>query len=343
MTQLLTPTSDPQIFELEVDNTSKELYETCARAAEYYSVKKRELASERPALNYGGIIHKALVPRKLQLPDWQTLQEQIIVTEFGKSPAPVDDWRTAERALQTVQLYNKQWPIDAEPFTFIADTVEQSFRLKLGRATLDSTIAGQHVGAVDIFWTGRIDGLITYDNQTLVLDHKTTSMLGASFYDDFVLSSQMHGYVWAARRSGHAAKGLLLDVLASRKPTRTRVGNEFQRQRYFYSEEHLAEWERDMFQHVCDFLEHLCEGYFPKSTKWCQGKYGQCQYFSVCSQLPQHRDTLLYSDVYRDVTWSPLNDRQTNPQRTANPTPTVGQTPTVAGQHVALAETNTPF
>ena len=51
--------------------------------------------------------------------------------------------------------------------------------------------------------------------------------------------------------------------LALRNPSRNGTPTELQRQRYFYTEELLEEWEKDTFTLITDFLEHLCRGYFP--------------------------------------------------------------------------------
>lgn len=317
-TPFLHPTPEPDVYEIHIDNTNKELFETCARAAEYYSIQRRERAGSKAALDFGGVIHEALVPRKLVMSgestatftEWTQQQQQIIIDFYANNPVGMDEWRTPDRAIEAICLYNKTYPIEAEPFKMIAGTVEMPFKIKLGEADLDTTVQ-THTGPVFIkkviiYWTGKMDGLVDYGS-ILVLDHKTTSVIGQQYYDDFVLSSQMHGYVWSARKLGHDAKGLLLDVLGLRKPSKSGTPNEFQRQRYFYTDEHLAEWEKDTFTLIVDFLEHWCRSYFPKSPKWCHGKYGKCQYWDVCTSLPEQRQGVLDSELYQPVTWSPLN------------------------------------
>src|SRR4030095_7371858 len=225
----LIPTQESDVYEMEVDNTSKELFETCARAAEYYTVARRTLAAERPALEFGHCIHLALIPRKLQIENWEEKQEQVIIDFYKDKELPPDEWRTADRALDAIQAYNEAYPLDREPFTIRDSPVELPFRIKLGEAELDAwvtTHAGTfYVKKVIIYWTGKMDAIIDYGS-VLDMDHKTTSILSDRFYDDFVLSSQMHGYNWASRQLGYPAVGLLLDVLAVRNTTRTGAEHE---------------------------------------------------------------------------------------------------------------------
>jgi hypothetical protein len=321
-----------------VDNTSKELFETCSRAAEYYSRERREAAGVKAALHYGGAIHKGLVPRKeyqlgiaklsCPLPEnWTTTGEQAILDEFYKHPSSLEEWRTLDHCIGLFHRYNKTYPVEAEPFLVMPGTIEMPFKIPIGTADLDCSLLAWvadspfdpktvpkctkkliYIRTLRLFWTGRIDLIIKFGPTLFVMDHKTSSILGPTFYDDFILSSQMMGYTWAGRKLGYDVRGLYLDVLGSRKPTKSGIQFEFQRQRFFYAQDHLDEWERDTFTLITDFLEHLCRDYFPKTTKWCFGKYGRCQYWNVCTQLPDQRQALLESAAYQDVEWSPLNE-----------------------------------
>lgn len=302
-------------YEYQVDNSAKELFETCARAAQYNSVFKRESVAERSAQFRGSIVHSALAIRKrAKNPSFEPDQIKLILDAYADKDFGPDEWRTAEHCVNSIMLYNKQWPIASEPFTVLTDkdqpAVELPFKLLLGRAELNSEVT-THAGTfyvknVDVYWTGRIDAIIDYGGH-LVMEHKTTSVLGPTFWDDFQLGSQPNSYVWAARKLGFPVVGAYIDAIAGRKPTRTGVAHEYQRQRFFYDQAHIDEWERDTFTLITDFLEHLCRGYFPKSPKWCMSKYGKCQYWDVCTQLPDRRMELLQSDLYKPVTWSPLH------------------------------------
>jgi hypothetical protein len=296
---------------MQMDNSSKELFETCARAAQYNSVFKRESAGERSAQFRGSVVHEALSIRKRATdPSFEPDQVKLILDLYKDKDFGPDEWRTAEHCINTITAYNKQWPIESEPFTIHEGAVEMPFKLLLGRAELNSEVT-THAGTfyvrnVDVYWTGRLDAIINYSG-LLVMEHKTTSILGTTFWDDFQLGSQPNGYVWAARQLGYPVEGVYIDALAGRKPSRTGVMNEFQRQRFFYEPDRIDEWRTDTFTLVTDFLEHLCRNYFPKSPKWCFGKYGMCQYWPVCTQNLDRRNDMLQSDLYKPVTWSPLN------------------------------------
>lgn len=320
MKPFLIPTTEEGIYELEFDNTTKELFETCNRAGQYYKVLGRELDSERSALFAGGALHTALATRMeaqfyADRPTWRAKAESDIIEAYMMNPLSPEEWRTPELLIDTMEAYARTYPLEAEPFHLLETpehkpAVELPFHLLLGVAEINQEVelngAKVFIKSINCYFTGRIDAIVNYD-VPMVLDHKTTSMEGQSFYDDFIISGQMLGYTWASRQLGYPVQGLVLDAIAWRKPTKSGKGTTFLRQRYFYTDEQVAEWKRDTFSHITDFLEHLCHGYFPKSPKWCFGKYGRCQYFSVCCESEAKRLPMLNGPMFKDVTWSPLN------------------------------------
>lgn len=303
-------------YEFRLDNSGKELFESCARAAEYYTVWRREKEGSRASLFRGKVIHHCMALRRnLHLQNilqtkWEAEQMAYILSAYAGIDFGEEEWRTAEHAVNTVLEYNKTWPITAEPFTVVEGSVEKPFKLLLGEAELDADIVCHlgrlHINKVTIYWTGILDARVIYGSE-LVLDSKTTSILGSNFWDNFVLDSQMLGYVWSAKQLGWPVDGYYVDAICGRKPTKSGKAFEFQRQRFFADQEQVDEWARDTYTLVTDFLEHLCRGYFPKSPKWCFGKYGRCQYWDVCTQPPSHRESILQSDLFKNVTWNPLN------------------------------------
>lgn len=323
-------------YVLHIDNSSLERFTTCSRAAEYYLGFSRESASLRPALGFGKAIHSALELRGLVdnlstpgvLAAVEQRQIEILVEHFEQHPVPPTEFRTCEFAIQVIQKYNKKFP--AELFTFFKDPngspyVEVPFTVPLGALEINAEIpylksqvvenatdaVSFHIANLHIVWTGRIDAMIELQDQLWIMDHKTSSMMGATFYDDFYLSNAMIGYAWAAQKiTGRQVHGLLLNAIGIRQPTAkgTGVPIEFERQRYLYSQDKMEEWELNTRFLVSDFVSHLVRGYFPMETKWCMGKYGKCEFWDTCNLPQKQRLTDLHGSTYHYVTWSPLNE-----------------------------------
>lgn len=314
---------------LLIDNSSLEVQTTCPRAAQYHVCLKRKTSKEKSALEFGRIIHKALdiryrqtAPMLPQTPEIEARMLQSLSADFASWSPPEDDFRNHSFAVELINRYGATYPFESFTILTLPDGkpfVEVPFALPLGEIDINDTLLVKdvatgdtrpmHVGTLKVVWTGKID--LAYESQggLYIMDHKTTSMMGPTFFQDFELAHQMHGYVWAAEAIfGRPFTGYAINALATRRPTKTGKALEFERKVYTISRPHLAEWQTDCIHIINDFVEMVRRGYMPKHTKWCMGKYGACQFHTVCTLPPEHRELMLGSGEFMDVTWSPLHD-----------------------------------
>ena len=322
---LLIPHPDiPNDWILQIDNTTMEYFQTCPRSAQFYCVERRE-KGERAPLIFGGAIHEGLeVLYRDGFSALPTAKARCLDYFASQPSVQVGEWRTPEYALEALDRYVSYWSMmdNLEPIVHNGKKfVEQPFALNLGKLelncplpyslsklTADNNTAHVYVKTLHIQWTGKVDIAATNASPAVyIVDHKTTSMGGMTFFADFELAQQTHGYTWALQKLlGHRVAGFILNALIIRKPTRTGVGMEFERRVYPYSEDAITEWETDTMASVEQFVHSLIHASFPKYTKWCMGKYGACQYHQVCTLPAAQRGIMLGSSYYNDVTWSPL-------------------------------------
>jgi hypothetical protein len=323
---LLYPVPDsPDDYILKLDNSTMEVFQTCPRSAFYYCISRRTRVG-RAALIFGGGIHAAL--EHMYTTSFADLRESKLACLHymeAQDFNPGNDWRTPELALITLEQYFNYYSlmdnikpliINGKPF------VEQSFDLEIGEFSINDTLPFTYsqlgipsptpdervkINKLHLHWTGKID-ILGYIGDTInVIDHKTTSMGGDTFFNDFTLSQQTIGYAWAAQHIiNQPVNNFTVNALIIRKPTKTGKGTEFDRRTCFYPPAFLEEWQRDIYAACESFVFSMLHNSFPKHTKWCMGKYGACQFHPVCSSLPSGRDFVLSTDQYANVTWSPL-------------------------------------
>jgi len=310
---------------LRIDNSSLEVFVTCPRAAQYKLVQSRE-AHPSPALAFGNRIHECLEHTYKNGFD-QTIYRQciqILEQRFVENPFPSDEWRSLEFAVGLVQRYYTKYQLDLD--TFEPLSVESPFSLPLCDLKINGTLpvtcedllgeVGNHeavwVDYIRVYWSGKIDMVTRHraNDKVNFWDHKTSSVMGEQFFKGFMQAQQTVGYAWASKKihDFDFIPGFVLNAMGIRKPTKTGVSIELDRMPYQYSEAQLAEWERDMQCLVSDFVAHLRQGYFPKATQWCFGKFSQCPYFGVCMcDTPEERQNFLNSNAYHDVSWTPFD------------------------------------
>lgn len=301
---------------LFIDNSSLEHFTTCPRQALYSLVHRLKPAGERTALNFGGIVHKILEARyractalHAQTPDVTQVMLATAEREFQRWTPPEDDYRNFSCAVELIRRYEEQYPF--EQFEVVRGTdgspmIEVPFAIPLG--TIDLKGEGK---VIKIVWTGRIDMAYISENGggLYVMDHKTTSVMGPSYFSAFTISHQMYGYAWAAEQlCGRPVQAIVINALGVRKPTRTGNAFEFKRDVIPVQRGLLDEWKKDCLYIVADFVEMCRRGYLPRHTVWCQGKFGTCPFFKVCTlETDEQREVMLNSGEYSANTWSPLS------------------------------------
>jgi len=307
-----------------IDNSSTEKIMTCRRAAEYYIGYKRQINGSRWALTFGRIVHKVMEVRARLIksyitPDVVTAMLTVADEEFKKHQPPEDDFRNYAFLVDLINEYNTTYP--HESYTTVVHNqkplIEIGFIHPLGEITLntrcavrnpDGSITERFVSTIKIMQTGRIDQVVSHQDKIFGLDHKTTSMMGPTYFKEFEMSSQMVAYKWAIETlTGLPVQGFVINALGLRKPTKTGKKLEFQRYVVSTSAESVDEWRRDTLSHLSNYFADCVEGFTPKGTKWCMGKYGACEFFDVCTLPHDQRHTLLNTNNYKTVTWDPLN------------------------------------
>ena len=328
--RLLSPTDTPGVYDMEIDSTALGTYMTCPTAFFMYAVLGRD-RGERDALNYGSHLHAVLEYYfKLDPSEHATCLPtliELLASRFNTTPCGPGSWRNLDHAIETVKrwhAYRQQIPVWEIYEDANGKFVERGFRIPIyvfrvptSNITLPSRliISGDDsdvcpkVESINVYLTGKID-LVIYDRQRQkrIVDHKTTSIDGPSFWGQFEMSPQMRGYVWAAQHLlSESIPGCAINALIGRKPTKTGSAHEFTVNEFDYTPEAVNEWVLSTRQHLQTLLRSLSYNAFPQNSVNCQGKYGACDYKPVCTAPCNIRPNFLMSGMYADRTWSPLN------------------------------------
>jgi hypothetical protein len=278
---------------MNIDSSTLSRYTTCPQEYYYYKVLKREATGWRAGIEFGSIIHQCLDIRYRGLGDIRDLQRKTLEKFYATARFEPGDYRDLNYAIGLLERYDATYPI--EPFDVLPPTeqhIEVAFSVPL------PTLLGYK-------WTGRVDLVVRYpDNRIWTLDHKTSSIGGASFFDEYLNSQAQVGYVWAMEQvTGQPIAGFIVNAIFNRKITRTGDGITFERQLFHVTQEQKEEWLENTTNVIRQIErdEHFCQ-----HKSQCARKYGKCEYLDVCSMPRNARERILASNMYQDVTWDPL-------------------------------------
>jgi len=313
-------------YELAIDNSNLELFTQCDTAA-YYRLILGRSTGMTAATVYGQAIHSALdvfyADKALDLPPDISRMLPPALAELAKAPSDMLGWRNEAQLTETLVRYIKKYSSELWSILDVESrpAVELPFRFDFGHIDINANVACSGHNLVDndlpdtplyvrklrIVYTGRIDLIVEQAGKLWVVDHKTSSVGGPSYYEGFRTSSQFRGYCYiAGQLLGREVSGAFANVILARQPTKTGRDIEYERQPFVYDESLLAEWRHNTFTNISTFVARIISGDFPQRTTHCTNKFGTCPYLSVCALPPHLRPHLLYSGNYTEHTWNPL-------------------------------------
>lgn len=253
---------------MKIDNFALTMFQTCP--IKYFLRMHEGWTSKRKsgALGFGGALHEGLGT-------WYKTHDKaaslLAIDEAWPSNLPIEDWRTKEKCLQVMIEYMKHYPV--ETFSVIGASVgqpmiEQSFTIDTGMTLADGE---------SIEYGGIFDGGVEFSGTDFVLEHKTTSQMGAYYFNQYKPNNQVTGYVWALRKlTGRRIGGAIINAIGLYKSSATK----FERSITTRSDKDIEVWLENV-RATCQMIRD-CEqrGYWPMHTQSCT-MYGKCEYHDV--------------------------------------------------------------
>lgn len=281
LVQLEGPRRSPHIPRA-IDNTALADFMACPW--KYYAgmvQNRRRSGPPSPPLSAGTAMHAGLEAHFKTGGDRDAVFRAIIMA-WEQHDRP-DDHRTVERILASYDQYIDFWGDHDTDTRRSGKTVGFP-----GNPLVEIPVELSWPGALHPY-TGRIDRIYEHNGLYYVEDHKTTSQMGTYYFHQFDPSNQMMGYAALAETlTGLPIAGVRINAICFLKGS-----TKFAREIISYSKERLADW-RENYNAWVQLLEQAhANDFWPRNFQACAGKYGQCQYTSVCASAPHRRQQVL--------------------------------------------------
>lgn len=243
------------------DNTLFSDFEKCPRKYHWRHNLGWTPNSFSPALNFGGLMHGGLAI-------WYEHEDAERALDYMASADYVDvpgEFRTRGRAMTVMAEYVTHYQV--EPWDKIILT-ETPFTIE--------TPEGFRYG-------GKIDLVVVWRGGVWVVDHKTTTRGGPTYWNQFPNSPQMVGYVWAANQlTGHDIRGVIINrILVHKNPKPPEIM--FVRRPFFYNSDKINEWYEMRVAAYHEMARCFENDHWRPRWDSCITKYGKCQYYDVCT------------------------------------------------------------
>lgn len=290
---------------MKVDNFALTNFQTCPAKYDLRINQGWQTRRRSSALGFGGAIHEGLA---VWYKTGDLAQALTAIVDKWDDTVSVDDYRTKEKCIQVMIEYSKNYP--SETFKVVGmetghPMIEVPFVLDTGMYLDWCEECKGELGTINqnecsncgkvhesIEYGGIFDGLIDFNGQIYVLEHKSTSMLGQYYFQQFKPNNQVTGYIWAAEQlSGRQVNGALINALGVYKVGKTK----FERSLTARHPQELVDWKNNV-RLVCNQIKAAERNGFSLSTGACT-LYGKCEYHDVhVLTLPAERQKRLETD-----------------------------------------------
>lgn len=317
--EMLTVTRNGAQTIVRINSSSLGIILSCPRKSYYTLHRGLKSRSEAPALLFGTAIHKALEvfyshPRaERTIPvDFKQVSDLMAFEDWENKPLPsahflyqaIAAFVTAASLLKHLPSTDKRsipngiWILQEYFKSYINDPyiVARDENGPITERTAECVLHEDATLKVIIF--GTIDVILQNESTGMVLpaDHKTSSVVGADFFNRLKPNHQYTGYLLLAQKVlGLKTDEFLVNCLQVKpRPLTARgAGPHFTRQVTRRSEHDMAEFKDSVMEAVGNYLR------WSASEKWPLGHvdactmWGGCQFLEVCSAPSQLRENLV--------------------------------------------------
>jgi len=233
----------------------------------------------------------------------EALGMQALIEAYGDFQAPHGSPKTLDRMMEALVYYYQCFPLRDDAVQPYAPPggkpmIEFSFALPL-----DSGL--KHPETEEpIIYTGRADMIATYAGAVSIYDDKTTSALGASWANQWLLRAQFSGYCWAARQYGIPATQVVIRGIAILKTQFNHA------QVITHRSAHLVDqWHEQFIRDVKRAIATWKEGYYDANFSNSCASYGSCLFLQPCQS--DNPAPWLVGGNYSRREWNPVTRTET--------------------------------
>jgi hypothetical protein len=218
------------------------------------------------------------------------------ISESWVEPVSSENYRTLERATAMMKAYVQEYPTESftpvngpsGPLIEVPTTADTGLTLDDGET---------------IEYGGIFDGLVQSGDDLFVLEHKTCSALGSTYFDAYKPNNQVTGYTFlAGKLAGRPITGAIINALCL-----TRSGKiSFARQITTRTPEDLQRWLMDLKTECQNIRTHERTGHWPMRTGSCT-MYGHCEFWQVHRESGEDVQQSILQTHYVQEPWDFLS------------------------------------
>jgi len=262
----------PEIF----DNTMLAAYRQCPRKFYWSIVCGANPRQAATALQFGLAWHKFL---ELY---YNGVSFEMAYAEACLEIHNPDQKRNASTLYTIAKLYLERWAKD-------------DFHV-------DHTEIGFLVDIEGFLYGGRLDGIIEHREGIYVMEHKTASRMGPTYFNQWHTSSQVRGYAYGLGALKENVKGVLMNIAYIAK-----VPDVF-REFIKIPKVILLDWKQSAVDTMLNIQKSFNTDVWAQHPDSCNTVYGQCPYMGLCMRGGDYKKLEIPIYEYEPRRWAPYEN-----------------------------------
>ncbi len=290
------------LFPPTIDSTLLAAFRSCPQKAFRTYVEHWKPQNESVHLIAGGafakgieVAREAFFVHSMSREDSEQEGLKALLLAYGDFEPPEGTSKTPDRVAGALEFYFQGYPLGVDKATPI--------HLPNGKRGIEMNFAEpmdvRHpVSGDPLLYTGRMDMVADFAGGIYGYDEKTTSSLGASWGKQWEMRSQFTGYMWALRRAGIKAQGMIVrgvSILKTKFDTMEVIT--------YRSQYEIDRWEEQTRRDVERMIQCWKDGYWDWDLDHACAEYGGCSMTSVCKSNDPEAWLPMY---FQKRVWNPL-------------------------------------
>jgi hypothetical protein len=215
-----------------------------------------------------------------------------------------EEGMSAELTLEDIEKLEARTPSVAEEM--LAHYIEQRWQIltHCEVVAIEQPFAVPLPGLTDTWYVGKLDKVIKYNGQTLIIEHKTTSdyKVDGGFKTAYIESWDSHGQIKGYEYGGslyYGADQVWVDAALVHK----KVHDKFRFIPVSHQRGMLDEW----ITGTVDWITKIeSDKLFSKNEESCFRKFGPCEFLDICRHCPEPKNLEGVPEGYKVEPWSPF-------------------------------------
>ena len=194
----------------------------------------------------------------------------------------------AEMDMEQLERYNPRIPQVAHEMYVNYIATRWNMLMEAQILAIEQPFAVPMPGHEDTWYVGRLDKVVDFKGQVLVLEHKTTTAykkdggFQSSYVDSWFTDSQVKGYQFGGGLYFNGLSQVWVDAALVHK----KEHNHFRFIPVAHQINIIEEFLKDTGYWIDKLEASWKRGYFERNENSCVGKYGSCTFIDICRSIP---------------------------------------------------------